>query len=256
MKVFSLKKEIITVLFLLTLSVPIGVNGLIPLPKRVLGQGQALVLSSMNQTAPMGIYATDLIHYLSSGGYNVTYLTDGAVTVDFLLNNLNHYSVVIWRSNTFNWMHTLYWYLGERNNDGVEQKYASDFAAGWLNDHTGVVGINPDFVTNHFGQNTLTGVKLLMLVSSESTAIAQQFLTAGVSTIIYCNGDISLQFGTFDDLIVQMTAYLVAGQTVYDAVYNTVSPFDQGTQQQQPIYLDTTYAPPFWFVGNDALTID
>ena len=256
MKVFCLKKEVIAVLLLLTLSVPIGVNGLTPPPKRVLGQGQALVLSSMNETVPMGNYATDLIHYLNSGGYNVTYLTDGAVTVDFLLNNLNHYSVVIWRTNTFNWVHTTYWYLGEKNNDGVEQKYASDFASGWLNDHTGVVGITPDFVTNHFGPNTLTGVKLLMLMASQGNSIAPQFLTAGVSTIIYCNGAITLQFGLFDDLTVQMTAYLVAGETVYDAVYNTISPFDQGQQQQQPIYLDTTYAPPFWFIGNDSLTID
>lgn len=252
----GLKKVIIAVLMLLTLSAPIGVNGLAPPPKRVLGQGQALVLSSLNQTVPMGNYATYLIHYLNSGGYNVTYLTDGAVTVDLLLNNLSRYSVVIWRTNTFNWVHTTYWYVGEKANSATEQKYASDFAAGWLNDRTGIVGVSSDFITNHFGSNTLAGVKLLIFMASQGNSIAPQLLTAGVSTIIYCNGNITLQFGLIDDLTVQMTTYLVAGQTVYDAVSATVSPFSQGQSQQQPIYLDTTYAPPFWFTGDETLTID
>jgi hypothetical protein len=161
----------------------------------------------------------------------------------------------VWRTNIYTWSHVVYWYLGERNNDGVEQKYSSDFASGWLNDRTGIVGFSPDFITNHLGPNSLTGVRLMIFMASQGNAMTPQFLTAGVSSIIYCNGNISVQYGLIDDLTVQMVAYLVQGRTVNDAVTATVSPFSQGSQDQ-PIYLDTIYAPPFWYAGNDSLTID
>ena len=257
MRVVGLKRVaiVLPLILILIISIPLAANAVNPPPKHVLGQGQALVLSSLNQVFPMGTYAYNLIHYLTSAGYNVTYLTDSAITVDFLLNNLNRYSVIVWRTNIFTWVHTLYWYLGERNNDGVEQKYASDFASGWLNDRTGIVGFTPDMITNHLGPNSLTGVRLMIFTASNGNSIAPIFQTAGVQSIIYCNGPISIQYGLLDDLTVQMTAFLVQGQSVYTAVYNTVSPFSQGQLQQQPIYLDTTYAPPFWYIGDGTLTI-
>ena len=137
----GLKTILIAILILLTLAIPMQVHG-VTLAPHALGQGQALVLSSMNQTTPMGTYAKNLIYYLKHAGYTVTYLTDGAVTVDFLLNNLNSYSVVVWRTNAFNRVHTDYWYVGEKINSVTEQKYASDFAAGWLNDKTGIFGMS------------------------------------------------------------------------------------------------------------------
>ena len=66
-------------------------------------------------------------------------------------------------------------------------------------------------------------------------------------------GEISIQFGLIDDLTVQIVNYLTQGQNIYNAVYATVSPFNQGQQPEDN--LDTTYAPPFWFVGNGTLTI-
>lgn len=201
----------------------------------------------------MGQYSHDIVYYLERVGYNVTYLTDGAVTVDFLLNHMNQYSVVIWRTNTFTWVHNTYWYVGEKINDGVEQEYAADYAAGWINDHTGILGVSTDFIMNHFGPNTLTGIKLLIFMASDGNSLAPQFVTAGVSTVIYCNGDIALEFGLIDDLTVQILAYLTQGQDVYSAVYATVSPLNQYEQPEDN--LDTTYAPPFWFVGNATLTI-
>jgi hypothetical protein len=249
--VLVLKKLLIAVLVFLTLSMPIGVKALPP--SRAQAEGQALLISSLNATSPMGQYAHDVVYYLERVGYNVTYLTDGAFTVDFLLNHLNQYSIVIWRTNTFTWVHTTYWFVGEKMNDGVEQEYAADFAAGWINDNTGIVGVSPDFFLNHLGPNSLNNIKLMIFMASDGNSLAPQFLTAGVSTVIYCNGNINLAFGLVDDLSVQILAYLTQGQDVYTAVYATVSPLNQYEQPEDN--LDTTYAPPFWFTGNATLTI-
>src|SRR5208337_2332002 len=236
----GLKTILVATLILLTTAIPMQVHG-VTLAPHALGQGQALVLSSINQTTPMGTYAMNLIYYLKRAGYTVTYLTDGAVTVDFLVNNLNSYSVVVWRTNAFTRAHTDYWYVGEKINSVTEQKYAADFAAGYLNDKTGIFGVDTDFVNEHFGPNTLSGVKLLILMASDGNSIAPQLVTAGVSSVIFCNGNISLQFGLIDDLMVQLVAYLSQGENVYTAVYNTLT--------------HSPYVPPFWYEGNDALTI-
>jgi hypothetical protein len=138
-------------------------------------------------------------------------------------------------------------------NDGVQDEYPADFAQGWLNANTGIVGASSEFFTNHFGPKTLTGIALLMFLSSDGDAVAPTFVTAGASSIIYCNGSISLEFGLIDDLTVQMIAYLTQGESVYSAVYDTVSPFNQGQQPKDP--LDNTYAPPFWYIGNGSVVI-
>jgi len=201
----------------------------------------------------MGYYEKDLVYYLERVGYNITYVADGEVTVDFLLHDLGNYSVVIWRTNTFNWIHTTYWSIGERTGDGIEQEYPADFAAGYLNDHTGVVGASETFFTTHFQPNTLTGVKVLILEASDGNSIAPFFLTAGVTSVIFCNGEISLAFGLIDDLTVSIICRLTQGMDVYYAVYNTVSPYNQ--YQQPEDNLDTGYPPPYWFIGNATLTL-
>jgi hypothetical protein len=250
----GLKKVLIAILTILVLAVPMVVGALsVAPPLHSENQGQALLISSLNETLPMGYYEKDLLYYLKRDGYNITYLADGAVTVDFLLHNLNNYSVVIWRTNTFNWVHTTYWYIGERNNEGIEQEYPAEFAAGFLNDHTGIVGASEDFFYAHFKPNSLSDVKVLVLAASEGNSIAPFFITAGVSSVIFCNGAVSLQFGLIDDLTVQIISYLTQGQNVYNAVYDTVSPFNQGQQLEDN--LDTPYAPPFWFIGNATLTL-
>ena len=243
------------VLIILVLAVPMGADALYTRPplSSEAPQGQALLLSSLNKTDPMGYYEKDLVYYLTRVGYNVTYRADGAVTVDFLLHDLGNYSVVIWRTNTFNWVHTTYWYIGERNNDGIEQEYPAEFAAGYLNDYTGIVGASEDFFFEHFKPNSLTGVKLLIVEASDGNSIAPFFITAGVESVIFCNGDIDLQFGLIDDLTVSIIGHLTQGQDVYYAVYNTVSPYNQ--YQQPEDNLDTTYPPPYWFIGNATLTL-
>jgi len=244
-------KQVIAILVLLILSVPIGVNAFPP--RYTIFKGQALILSSLNETEPMGQYGKDAIWYLTHAGYNVTYLTDSQVTVDLLLNRINNYNVVIWRTDSYTWKHVTYWWVGEKVNDGVQDEYPADFAQGWLNANTGIVGASSEFFTNHFGPKTLTGIALLMFLSSDGDAVAPTFVTAGASSIIYCNGSISLEFGLIDDLTVQMIAYLTQGESVYSAVYDTVSPFNQGQQPKDP--LDNTYAPPFWYIGNGSVVI-
>jgi hypothetical protein len=249
---FELKKALIAILVLLMLSVPIGVNALSP-PLQAQTQSKALLLSSMNATAPMGNYAQQVVSYLKQGGYNVTYLADGAITIDFLLSHMNNYSIVIWRTNTDNSMRTNYWYIGEKINNKIQQRYASDFAAGWLSAHAGVIGMSSDFIKHHFGRNSLGRVKLLIFIGSYANSIATEFLAAGVSSVVFTSGVISLQNGLVDVLTASIMNYLAQGKDVESAVYETVSPFSQGQQPQDP--LDSTYATPFWYIGDGSLTI-
>jgi len=125
--------------------------------------------------------------------------------------------------------------------------------AGWLDDHTGIVSIPSDFVKRRFGAETLTKVKPLVLIASEGNSIVMQFLSAGASSVIFCKGVISLQLGLMGVLTVQLVSHLTHGEDVESAVYDTISPFNQGQQSQDP--LDTSYSPPFWYIGNGTLTI-
>lgn len=93
----------------------------------------------------------------------------------------------------------------------------------------------------------------MIFVSSNGNSLAPQFIAAGVSSVVFCNGVISLQFGLIDDLTNALVTYLAAGQNVYTSVYNTVSPFNQGVQPEDN--LDSTYTPPFWFLGSALLTL-
>ncbi len=245
---FMMMRLLMGILILLMFSVPVGVSAFSP--PRSQGQGHALLLSSLNETLPMGNYAKNTIFYLRHAGYNVTYLTDGAVTVDFLLNQLTNYSVVIWRSDTYNWHHTTYWYVGEKSNDGVQSKYASNFTAGWMNTNAGIVGVSAAFFSYYFHPSSLQGVGIMMFISSQGVDVAPMLHRAGATAVIFCNGYTPLQLGLIDELTVQIVSYLTQGESVYNAVYDTISPYSQGEQ-----VADTTYAPPFWFIGDASLTI-
>ena len=244
-------KVLIAVLILSTLSMPTGVNALTPPQAQV--QTQSLFLSSLNATHPMGYYAGSIMSSLKRTGYNATYLTDGAVTINFLLTKMKNYSVVIWRTDSFTWNRVTYWYVGEKANIGVKQKYASDFAAGRITIKTGIVGVSADFLKNHFGSNSLPGLKLLIFVSSNGNTIAPVFLTAGVMSVVFCSGEITTQFGLLDDLTAELVSYLTQGEDVHNAVYDTLSPFNQREQMNDP--LDSTYAPIFWYIGDGTVAI-
>jgi len=246
-----MKRILLSLLLLLVIALPTSVAA-VPIKAPV--QHNAVILSSLNALVPLGYYGRLMISNLKRAGYNVTFLADNAVTLDFLTQHLNDYDVVIWRTNTFNYVHTTYWYVGEKVNDATAQKYAYYFANGWINGHAGILGVSQDFVNEYFPAQSLNHVKLMMLISSDGNSIAPQFITAGVSSVIFCNGPISLQFGLIDDLTNALVTYLTIGRTVLTAVYNTVSPFNQGEQLEDN--LDSTYTPPFWFLGSASLTLN
>ena len=247
-----MNRLLIAALILIVLSIPAGVRAL-SLPNDTSSQPQALVLSSLNSMIPMGRDASRLTSYLNQAGYNVTFLADGAVTVNFIVNNLDNYNLVIWRTNTYTIGHAMYWYVGEKANSEVEQEYAADFSASRLNADAGIIGLTPSFITIHLTAGSLSHVKLLVFIASFGNSIAPQFLAAGAGTVIFSVGAISLQNGLTDDLTVLLMNFLADGQNVQSAVYNTLTPYDQG-QNPEDEY-DTTYAPPFWYIGNGALTI-
>jgi hypothetical protein len=245
--------KLLAFLILFTLAAPLAVNVRALAPQPSTQVKQALIISSLNSTMPMGDDANLAINYLKGMGYNTTYLTDGSITVGFVLHGLGNYSVVIWRTNTYISQHTVYWYIGQTVSGEAEQQYATDFNYGWLNAHAGVIGMTGEFIQNHFKAGTLKNIKLLIFVGSYGNSIVPSFLTAGVKTVIFCNGVISLQGGLIDDLTVSILDYMAKGQNVDNAVFNTVSPYAQYTQPQDEY--DSTYAPPFWYNGDGTLTL-
>jgi hypothetical protein len=222
-------------------------------PLRATGQKTAVILSSLEQVFPMGQYGKDMIYYLTHSGYQVTELTNAQVTVNFLLTQLDNYSIVIWRTNTYTWKHIEYWYVGQLDNSGVEEQYASDFANGWMNGNAGILGVSLGFFSEHFTSGILGNVKLMILIATDSDAFAEFFLNAGATSVIFANGVIDLSFGQIDDLANQVVASLSMGQNVYNAVYGVVSPFIQNANNEDP--LDTSYSPPFWYQGDGTLII-
>lgn len=253
-----MQRVFLAAFIIVILSVPMlgaaPVSGLsIGLPP-VLAQSQrkAVILSSLEALAPMGFYGKIITNDLMHAGYQVTFLNDSAVTIDFLLTQLNNYEVVIWRTDAYNFIHTTYWYVGERVNAVTQQKYASDFANGWINGNAGTLGVDIDFFMHHYSSGSLSNVKLMLLIASNSTPIGLILVGAGVHAVVACNGVISLQFGLVDDLTGQLISYLTSGLDVLDSVYNTVSP-NSNMPPRDP--LDSTYAPPFWFLGDGTVTI-
>jgi hypothetical protein len=235
-----------------TLVIPILLSFTATNPVSAQPTHNAVILSSLEALAPMGIYRTLITGNLQRAGYSVTFLHDSQITIDFLVNQLNSYDLIFWRTNTYTYNHLKYWYVGEQGNSVTVQKYASDIAVGWINLNAGILGVNVDFFSNHFATGSLGNVKLAVLISSTSDSVATLFYNAGAQSVIFCNGAITLSFGTIDDLTGLMMSYLTGGKNVYDSVYNTVSPF---TNAQPKDPLDTNYAPPFWFLGNSALAI-
>jgi hypothetical protein len=200
----------------------------------------------------MGYYATTLKYDLTHAGYQVSFLSNTAVTLDFLTTQLNNYDVVVWRTNTYSFAHTTYWYVGQRVSGAAEAKYANDFEQGLVNGNAGILGISVQFLNEHLQTGSLKNVKLVVLVSSDSVLIASYFNKAGVKAVISCNGSITLAFGQIDDSTGALFYYLARGNTVYTSVYDTVAPFSSSAPRDA---LDSVYSPPFWFTGDGTVRI-
>ena len=251
--VCDLKATISFAIILLVLASPVSVAAAtLPHPTPTLGK--AVILSSLNSIMPMGYYETYIAAQLTNAGYSVTFLKDRNVTVNFLVNQLNNYNIVIWRTNTYSWNHATYYYVGETVNRATEQKYASDLIQGSLNANAGIFGVSAGFLSNHFKPGTLNHVKLMILISSDSNIFGPTMIKAGASSVIFCIGLITLSYGLIDDLTSQLVSYLSSGLNVYTSVFNTINPYNnQADLLRDP--LDSAYSPPFWFSGSSTLTI-
>ncbi len=212
---------------------------------------RAVILSSLEQVAPMGYYRSRLESELGRAGYQVSFLADRAVTLDFLTTQLNNYDVVIWRTNLYSFNHVDYWYVGEVASSATLAKYASDAAHGWVDWHMGIVGVSVGFFQEHFSVRSLANVKLMVLISSYSVWVASFLVNAGARAVIMCTDRITLSFGLIDDLTVGLFSYLAGGDAVLDSVFNIVA-FSDVTPRDP---LDSAYVPPFWFSGDGTLTI-
>jgi hypothetical protein len=197
-------------------------------------------------------YVNSIENLLSSAGYQVTFLSDGNVTLDFLTTQLNNYEVIIWRTNVYVWPHTTYWYVGEQRNAATMNAYAADVAAGRVDDTNGILGISQDFFQQHFNSASLSNVKLAFIIATMSSTIAGSWINAGAKAVIDCTDGVSLTFSNVDYIVGLMMNYLVHGNSVSDTLNKVIVPFLNMVLEDP---LDSNYIPPMWFTGDGTVTI-
>jgi hypothetical protein len=216
--------------------------------------GRVLILSSVDRTEPFGYYGLYIAGEFKALGYSVTTLKDDQIGVDLIMSGLNNYDIVLWRTDTYNWAHTTYYYVGEIASKTTLTKYSSEIAARDLDVHAGIIGISLGFFQKHFLSPYLRNVKLAILLFSMSNSVASAFLHAGAQSVIFCVSDVTFQFGTIDDLAAQVVAYLAKGYTVSNSIWTTVTPYLSNSAPEDP-NLDSIPSPPFWYTGEGSLTI-
>lgn len=216
-------------------------------------QGKALILSSLERLVPMGYYGNFIKYELTRAGYQVTFLADAAVTLDFLTTQLNNYDVIIWRTNLYTFKHQTYWYVGEMVNSATRNKYATDFAQHLVDSNAGILGVSTDFFSNHFSSGSLQNVKLIVLVSSASEQFANSLINAGVKAVISYGGVITLTWGKIDDVTGALIYYLTSGDDVQVSVNTTIGRFSNATLTDP--FLDAPYTPPLGVSGDGTLKI-
>lgn len=242
-----MRRTIVVAVLLLTIALPLSSS----IKVSAQNQGKALIMSSLESILPMG-YEKQIERYLKSSGYEVTFVHDRNVTLNFLTTQLNNYDIVIWRTNTYSWMHVTYMYVGEISNTATLQAYANEFASGAIDNTNGILGVSETFFHNHFPQGSLTHIKLAILVSSSSFSLAMIMISAGVKSIIDYYGTFSLTLDLIDYITDLVVAYLANGTTVKDSVWNTITRF-LNQSLEDPI--DSSYLPPIWWMGDSTFTI-
>lgn len=215
--------------------------------------GKALILSTLERTAPMGV-AKDIMYYLTKIGYTVTFINDTAVTLNILTTQLNNYDIVIWRTNTYVQLHTTYWLVGDSVNPDTLETYARDFADGLIDSSRGMLGVSMDFFNNHFKPGSLENVKLAIIESSLSVTIARVWIQAGARATVDNYGNLPgagvPDFYMPDYVTKTIVADLANGATVKNAVVRVSSSFIEDLNAGEWIYL-----PQFWYLGDGTTKI-
>ena len=243
-----MKRILLSAIIVLLVALPIAGVG----PVSAQPQHKALILSSLEQYVPMG-YVSNIENLLTNAGYQVTFLSDGNVTLNLLTTQLNNYEVIIWRTNVYIWSHTTYWYVGEESNAATLKAYAADVAAGRVDDSNGILGITQDFFQKHFNSTSLSNVKLAFVIGTMSSSYAESWVLAGAKAVIDCTDGVSLEFGNIDYYVGLMVDYLTHGVSVQDTLYDVIVrwPLINVPQDQ----LDSINIAPMWFTGNGTVTL-
>jgi hypothetical protein len=197
-------------------------------------------------------YLGNIESFLSNSGYQVTFLANGNVTVNFLATQLNNYEVIIWRTNAYVWPHTTYWYVGEESNKATLQAYSADVANGKLDDTNGILGVSQDFFQQHFNSASLSNVKLAFIIGTMSSTIAGSWINAGAKAVVDCTDGVSLAFSNVDYIVGLMMNYLSHGYSVSDTMNKVIVPFLNMVLTDP---LDSNYIPPMWFTGDGTVTL-
>lgn len=246
-KALDLRKMVLFAIVAIMVLLPL--SGALPASAKY--HPKALILSSLERYSPMG-HLDAVTNDLTSAGYNVTFVSDTAVTINLLTTQLNDYDVVIWRTDVYERARITYWYLGELVDQETSQAYASGVAAGWLDNSHGILGVSIDFFRYHFTSGSLANVKVAILMSSMSLSIANVFIQAGVKATVDYYASFSAASNLSDYVTQLLIECLAAGNTVKDSVTNTVNRFASLVVSGS---LDPNYLPPVSYLGDGTLTI-
>jgi hypothetical protein len=208
-------------------------------------QPRALILSSTQSQYPM-LYVDKVTTELNEAGYNVTFLSSSAITLNLFNKQLDQYSIVIWRTDTYVLGNTTYWYLGQQGNQTV---YAGAIGIKTIEVSNGMLAVSADFFSNNFQPNSLSHVKLAILMSSDSITIARALIAAGVKTTIDLYQALVAPSSLFDWVTWSLVGYLTTGNDVRDSIYKTIYNYEYVSS------LDDSYLPPISFLGNGNLQI-
>ena len=211
-------------------------------------QPRALILSSTQSQSPM-LYVDRVTSELKNAGYNVTFLTSNTIGLNlFTATQLDQYDIVIWRTDTYILGNTTYWYLGDQYNES----YAGTIGVRAIAVSNGMLAVSEKFFSNNFPPNSLTHIKLAILMSSMSITIAQTLIAAGVKTTIdlYQTIDWTIAPPSLLDWVTwSLVGYLTTGNDVSDSIYKTIYNYEYAGS------LDDATLPPISFLGNGTLQI-
>jgi len=211
-------------------------------------QPRALILSSTQNQYPM-LYVDRVTAELKEAGYNVTFLSSSTISLNlFTATQLDQYDIIIWRTDSYILGNTTYWYLGLQNNE----TFAGAIGIRSIAVSNGMLAVDANFFSNNFAPNSLTHVKLAILMSSMSMTIAQSLIAAGVKTTIdlyQALDPMSTPPSLLDWVTWSLVGYLTTGNDVRDSIYKTIYNYEYVSS------LDDSYLPPLQFLGNGNLQI-
>ena len=234
-----------TVLFtLMALAISIPPIGSMPIAPSY--QPRALILSSTQAQYPM-LYVDRVTAELKQAGYNVTFLDSSTISLSlFTATQLDRYDIIIWRTDSYVLGNTTYWYVGQQYNQTV---YSGAIGIRTIEVSNGMLAVSANFFSTTFARNSLTHIKLAILMSSMSGTIAESLIAAGVKTTIDLYETLTAPPSLLDWVTWSLVGYLTTGSNVRDSIYKTIYNFEYVGS------LDDSYLPPLQFLGNGNLQI-